>query len=117
VQLPAVDIWFPLLIVIQMPAEDIQRTRRWLSWNAQQLHMYFLDPASAFAVITVRTGCHDVCPDVLATHVSRSHVIHGQITFALSTILAGIIVPAKHLTASQLDVGARPMNLVLQPND
>jgi hypothetical protein len=49
--------------------------------------------------------------------MSGSHVVHREVALALSTVLAGIIVSAKHLTASQLDVGAWPMNLVLQPND
>src|SRR5687768_10669066 len=100
-----------------MPAKDIERACGGLFRNAQQLHMYFLYFAPTLAVITVRTGGYNVCPDVLAAHMSRCHVVYRQIALALSTILAGIIIPAKDLTASQFDMWTRPMNLVLQPDD
>jgi hypothetical protein len=44
-------------------------------------------------------------------------MVHREVALALATVLAGIIVSAKHLTPSQLDVGTWPMNLVLQPDD
>lgn len=79
--------------------------------------MDFLHSAPTLAVITVRAGSHYICPDMLAAHVARHHVIHRQIAFPLSTVLAGIIIAAKNFAARQLDVRARPVNLVLQPND
>jgi hypothetical protein len=70
--------------------------------------VYFLHPASALAMVAVGAGSHNVCPDMLTAHVSWGHMIHSQVALALSTVLAGIIVPAKDLTAGQLDVGTRP---------
>jgi len=115
--LPAVDIRLPFLIVVQMPAKDIKRACGRLFRDAQQFHVDFLHFAPALAMIAMGAGSHNVRPDVLAAHMSGSHVVHREVALALSTVLAGIIVSAKHLTASQLDVGAWPMNLVLQPND
>lgn len=82
----------------------------------QQFHMYLLHPAPALAMVAVWAGSHNICPDVLTAQVAWSHVIYRQITFPLSTILASIIVAAKHLTTSQLNVRTRPMHLVLQPD-
>ena len=83
----------------------------------EQVHVYFLHFASTLAMIAVRTGCHHICPDVLAAHVARHHVIHRQAAIPLSAVLAGIIIAAKNFAACQFDVWARPMNLVLQSND
>ena len=78
--------------------------------------MRLIHPAAALAMVAVRAGSHDVGPTVLAAQVPRRHVIHSQIAFALSTILASIIIAAKDLTAGQFDVWTRPMDLVLQPD-
>ncbi len=83
----------------------------------EQGHVDFIYSASTLTMIAMRTSRHNVCPDVLPAHVARHHVIHGQVTFLLSTLLAGIIIAAENFTACQFDVGARPVNLVLQPND
>ena len=48
--------------------------------------------STALAVIAVWACRHNVRPEVLAAHMSWDHVIHGQPTVALPTILAGIIV-------------------------
>jgi hypothetical protein len=82
----------------------------------QQLHVYFLHPAPTLAMVAVRAGSHNVCPNVLTAQMSWGYMIHSQIPLTLPTILASIIVPAKHLAASQLDVRTRPMNLVFQPD-
>ena len=79
--------------------------------------MHLLHPAPTFAVIAVRAGCHNIRPDVLAAHMARRHMVYGQVAIALSTILTCIIIAAKHFSPRQLDVGARPMNLALQPDD
>ncbi len=79
--------------------------------------MNLFHPTTAFAVIAVRAGCHHIGPDVLTAHMPRRNVIDRQAAFAFSTILAGIIVAAKYFPAGQLDMRARPMNLVLQPDD
>ena len=78
--------------------------------------MYLFHPASALAVITVGTGRHDIRPDMLTAHMAGRHMIDRKAAIALAAILAGIIVTAKHLAASQLDVRTRSMNLVLQPD-
>jgi hypothetical protein len=44
-------------------------------------------------------------------------MIHRQAALAFSTVLAGIIIAAKHFAACQFDVWARPMDLTLQPDD
>ena len=79
--------------------------------------MDFFHPTTAFAVIAVRAGRHHVSPDVLTAHVPRRDVIDRQVALAFSAILAGIIVATKYFPARQLDVRARPVNLVLQPDD
>ena len=100
-----------------MPAENIKCAGRRLLRNPHKFHVYFFHLASALAVIAVGTGSYDICPDMLTTHMTGRHVIDGQVALALSAVLAGIIVPAKDLTASQFDMWTRPMNLVLQPDD
>ena len=114
--LPTVDIRLPFLTIIQMPAKDIERARRGLFWNVQQFHMDFFYLASALAMVAVWAGSHNVCPNVLSAQMPWGHVIHSQVALPLSTVLASIIVTAKHLTASQFDVWTRTMNLVLQPD-
>ena len=99
-----------------MPAEDIECACWRLFRDAQQFHMHFFHFAPALAMIAMGAGSHNVRPDVLAAHVSWSYVVHRKAALTFSTVLAGIIVSAKDLTASQLDVGAWPMNLVLQPD-
>ena len=115
--LPAVDVRLPLLIFAQMPAKNVYGTRRRFLWNAHQLHVRLLHPAAALTVIAMGAGCHNVRPDMLAPHMAGCDVIHRQAALALAAILAGIIITAKDLAACQLDVGARPMNLNLQPDD
>jgi hypothetical protein len=68
-------------------------------------------------VIAVRARRNDICPDVLPAQVTRHDMVHGQTAFALSTVLAGIIVAAKDFPASQFHVWTRSMNLGLQPDD
>lgn len=115
--LPAVDIRLPFLIIVQMPAKDIGSTCRRLIRDAEKLHVHFLYPTPAFAVVAVRAGCHHICPNVLAPQVARRHVIHGQITLTFSTILTGIIIAAKDFPACQFDVRPWPVDLVLQADD
>src|SRR6266498_1289529 len=115
--LPAVDIRLPFLVLIQMPAKDVHGACRWLIGNTEQFHMHLLHFASTFAVITMRACCHYIRPNVLPTHMTRHDVVYCQAALPLSAILAGIIIAAKNFAAGQLDVWARPMNLVLQPND
>lgn len=114
--LPAVDIWLPFLILMQVPAKDVQRVRRRFFRNAHQPHVHFVYPAPTLAVVAMRAGRHDIRPNVLAAQVTWCHVIYSQIALTLTAILASIIVAAKDLTASQLDVWTRPMDLVLQPD-
>jgi polyisoprenoid-binding protein YceI len=71
--------------------------------------------APTLAVVAMRAGRYDIRPNVLAAQVAWCHVIYSQIALALTAILASIIVAAKDLAASQLDVWTRPMDLVLQP--
>ena len=97
-----------------MPAKDIDCACGRLFRDTQQFHVHFLHFAPALAMIAMGAGSHNVRPDVLAAHVSWSHVVHREAALAFPTVLAGIIVSAKDLAASQLDVGAWPMNLVLQ---
>src|SRR5688500_3925593 len=99
-----------------MPDKDIERARRGLFRHPQQFHVYFLHLPPTLAMVAVWAGCHNVCPDVLPPQMSWRHMIHGQVALALPTVLAGIIIAAKDFTASQLDMRARPMNLVLQPD-
>src|SRR5512139_1742214 len=97
-----------------MSAKDICRAgRRFLGW-VQQTHVSLLHLPSPLAMIAVRAGCHDVRPNVLAAKMTRHDMVHRQTAVRLSAVLAGIIVPAKHLAAGQLDMGARPMDLGLQ---
>ena len=77
----------------------------------QQVHVHFFHFAPTFAMIAVGAGRHNIRPDVLAAQMTRHHMVHRQAAIALSTILTGIIVAAKDLTAGQLDVRARSMNL------
>jgi hypothetical protein len=77
----------------------------------------FIDPAATLAVITVGAGRHDVRPDMLSAHVAWGHMVNGQAAIMLATVLAGIIIAAKNLAAGQLDVGARSMDLILQPDN
>ena len=83
-----------------MPAKDIDCAGWRLFRDTQQFHVHFFHFAPALAMIAMGAGSHNVRPDVLAAHVPWSHVIHREIALALSTVLAGIIVSAKDLTAS-----------------
>lgn len=78
--------------------------------------MYLFHFSATLAMVAVWACSHNICPDVLPAHVARHDMIHGQSAFSLAAILAGIIVAAKDLAAGQLDVGARSVNLDLQPN-
>ena len=73
--------------------------------------------SAPFAVVAVRARRHDVRPQVLTAHVAWHHMVHRQPAVALSTILAGIIITSEDLSARQFDVGTRPVDLTLQPDD
>jgi hypothetical protein len=76
----------------------------------------FIHSAPTFVMVALWAGCDHVGPDVLSAHMAGNDMIHGQAALAFATILAGIIVTAKNFTAGQFDVGARSVNLRLQPN-
>src|SRR5687768_17449326 len=99
-----------------MSAKDIEGARRGLFWDAQEPHMDFFHLAPTLAMVAVRAGSHNVGPNVLTAQVSWGYMIHRKVALPLSTVLASIIVAAKHLTASQFDMWTRTMNLVLQPD-
>jgi hypothetical protein len=79
----------------------------------QQFHVNFLHSASSFAMVAGRAGSDDIRPDMLTPQMTRDHMVNGHAPIPFSTILAGIIIAAKHLAASQLDVWARSMHLIL----
>jgi hypothetical protein len=54
---------------------------------------------------------------MLSAEMARHDMVYGQAAVTFAAVLAGIIIPAKDLTAGQLDVGARSMNLGFQSND
>jgi hypothetical protein len=82
----------------------------------EQFHVDFLHSAPAFAMIAGRARRDHICPNMFTPQVARDHMVNRHASIAFSTILTGIIVAAKHLAPRQLDVGARPMNLMLQSN-
>ena len=116
-ELPTVDIRLPLVILVQMPAENIRCARRWFLGKVKQMHMYFFCLSSAFAVIAVWTCRHHVRPNVLSAHMARDHMVYRQTTIAPAAVLAGIIVATKYFAPGQLDVRAWSMHLRLQSND
>jgi hypothetical protein len=115
--LPAVDIGFPFLVIVQVSAKDIQGACRWFFGGLQKPHVHFIHSATALAMITMRAGGDNVGPDMLSAQMTGRYVVHRQIALALSTVLAGIIIAAEHFPSSQLNVWTRSMNLVLQSDD
>ena len=83
-----------------MPAKDIEGARRGLFWNVQEFHMDFFHFAPTLAMVAVWAGSHNVGPNMLAAQMPWSYTIHGQVALPLSTVLASIIIAAKHLAAS-----------------
>jgi hypothetical protein len=74
----------------------------------------FLHFASTFAMIAGWAGRYNIRPDMFAAEVARDHMVNSHASIAFSAILTGIIVAAEYLSASQLDVWAWPMHLMLQ---
>ena len=105
------------MVFRQMLAKNISRVARRFLRQVQQAHMHFLHSTPTFVVVAPGTGCHNIRPDMLATHMAWNYVIDSEATVAFSTILAGIIVATEHLPTCQLDMWARAMHLHLQPND
>ncbi len=102
---------------MQVPAKNILRVGGRFLGRVMQAHVRLFHAAPALAVIAMRAGRHDVCPNMLSAQVPRQDVIHRQSVIALAAILAGIIVASKYLAPRQLDARSRTMDLQLQPND
>ena len=116
-KLPARNIRFPFLVFRQMPSEDIHGIRRRFLGCTQEVHVRLFHFSAPFAVVAVRARRDDIGPQVLAAHMTRDHVIHCQPAIALPAVLAGIIITPEDLPAGQFDVGTRPVDLTLQPDD
>ena len=115
--LPSVDVWLPLAILVQVSAKNVGRAGGRFLGRVMQVHVRFFGVPSAFAVITSGAGRHHVCPDMLASQVSGSDVIHRQVAILPTAVLAGIIVPSKDLAASQLDARPRSADHILEADD
>jgi len=73
--------------------------------------------AAAFAVVTARAGGHNIGPDMFSSQVFWENMVHRQIAGVTPTVLAGVTIPAKHLPAGQLDLQARTVDHLIQPDD
>jgi hypothetical protein len=81
------------------------------------VHVRLFHFSSTLAMVAMRACRHDIRPEVLTAHMARDDMIHSQAAIALPAILAGIIITAEYFTPCELDMRARSMNLILQPDD
>lgn len=96
--LPAFNKLRPFLIAAQVWRKDVTDGRRRLPGDGDQPHTGFLQRAPAFHVIALRTRGDHVFPRLCAAQPAREDVIHGEIAFVFSAILAGEIIPAEQFT-------------------
>ena len=82
-----------------MPPKDVGGIGGWFLGNMQEVHVGFLHFAAAFAVITGRAGRHQVCPNMLATHVAWNDMIHSKRPISFPAILTGIIIATEYFAA------------------
>ena len=99
VALPSADEIIPLLVVGQVPAEDVGSARGRLPGNAKKRHVRFFWASSTFVMVAGRAGCYYVDPRVQSALVAREYVINSQSALASPAILAGVVVAAEHLAA------------------
>ena len=84
---------------MQMLAEYVCRIRWRFLGDMGQPQMRILNAPASLSVVARRAGCHHIRPDVGATQMPRDDVVNRQPVISFATILAGIIVTAKNLTA------------------
>lgn len=75
--------------------------------NSVEHHARFLHALGALAVITGATAGDNVVPRVPATATAGNHVIDGQISAVISTILARVVIANENLAPAQFDAWAR----------
>lgn len=100
-----------------MPPEDVCSISGWLSRDDQQLHVRFFKPSASFAMVAGRTGCDNIRPNVHPTQVTWQDMVNRQVGPLMPTVLAGIIVPAEHLSTAELHVWARAVDHVIEADD
>ena len=83
----------------------------------QQVHVHFPQLSAAFMMVAARAGSHYVGPDVLAAQVLGGDMIHRQFAGMPATVLAGVVIPTENLPAGQLDLQARAMDHLVEPDD
>ena len=82
-----------------MLAKNVGRVGWRFLRNMHQVHVNLIHFAPALAMVTARAGRHQICPNMLAAHVARNHMIHRQTAVAPAAILAGIIIAAEYFAA------------------
>src|SRR5438132_453208 len=83
----------------------------------QERHACLGERAPALPVVARLAGGDDVLPDVLATAVTRHHVIERQVVTALPAVLAGVVVTDEDFLTGHLHDGARTLHVVREADD
>src|SRR5437762_13021817 len=96
--------------------EVLRRGRR-PDRKAQERHACLGERAPALPVVARLAGGDDVLPDVLATAVTRHHVIERQVVTALPAVLAGVVVTDEDFLTGHLHDGARTLHVVREADD
>src|SRR5437762_4886776 len=96
---------------------EVLRRRRRPDRKAQERHACLGERAPALPVVAWLAGGDDVLPDVLATAVTRHHVIERQVVTALPAVLAGVVVTDEDFLTGHLHDGARTLYVVREADD
>ena len=115
--LPTLDKLLPLGVFFQVAPKNVICAGWRLDRNVQQVHMHLRQLAPALAVVTARAGGYNIGPDMFPAQVFGQNMVHRQHAGVTPAVLAGVIVPAKDLPAGQLDLQARPVDHLVQPDD
>jgi len=82
--------------------------------RSQGIHAGLFRRHAAFEMVAARTGCDEIVPVRFAAQVARDNVVDRQVVRLPAAVLAGVIIPAEDLLASQFDDGARPFDHLSQ---
>jgi len=80
------------------------------------MHAGVFDLTSAFSMIALRAGGHDIPPDMRAAHMPGDHMIDGQVRQLPAAILACISIPTQDFLANQSNSGVGSMDHFLKAN-
>ena len=87
------------------------------SGGAAQFHIRLVGRAPRLGQVAALAGGHHIVPGIGAVVPARHHMVQGKPLRLDAAVLAGVMVPQKHLFFGQASGRERPLDQINQPDD